>query len=211
MPIDSAPVAAADWLQIIGVAGFALAVASLLWQVQTWREGHKERITVTLRNQAPDELAVMRGRQSKPALVAEVVNVGRVSVFVKEVVLERVATNEPPPSFGPGPVDGIVRAEFQRPDDADEGLVAGQASQFALTEGAGFLKKFLESEEVWLAVRSNRGELCRMKTNTFMAQLKLFHDTIAPGEQRELENLRDIGIEPPPSPIPSSDAGTSDR
>ncbi len=178
-------------VDIVGVIACILAAGSLLWQWKTWRESHREYVRVSLKWETGHEGSSYQGpRHSR--IVAEVVNLGRLPVYVKEVVFERKAENEPKPSFGPGPEHGIVRMKLERYRGQQNPLNVGEGHLFYLPEqGSGFLQRFIDTKYSWLVVRSERQVLCRLRHNKFTQILQRLIDTLKPIELRELKELQE--------------------
>lgn len=178
-------------VDVVGVIACVLAAASLLWQGKTWRESNRERVIVRLRWNPPGtETPWSAG--TPPGVSAEIVNIGRVPVYLREVVIERNAKGEPPTSFDSTPADGIARLEFRRERDVANPLKVGEAHVFWLERGGtGYIQKFVASKHARLIVRSDRGDLCKIRAKAFRPLLGQFQDAIAPTEEAELSGIRE--------------------
>lgn len=147
-----------EHVNIIGVAGLLLAIAFLALQYKLWRDEHRERVSVKVDwGRAPQSSSGI-GRDGPESILVDVVNIGRVPVYVREVVIERNASDEPRPSFGEPPMDGIARMEFKALTNTEEPLQVGQSQQYILPEhGSGFVEKFVSAQDAVFRVRSARG------------------------------------------------------
>lgn len=145
---------------ILGVLGFLLACAALGWHVWTYRSDRKERIGAKLSIGA-------RIGFPEPTLWLYVWNLGRVPVYIKEVVLEM--SNEK------GELGKEVWSMLLQAHPAcSDALQPGQAREYVLSANHYFIKRGsdLQEDDVSLVVRSPKGELLRIRGSEVSVYLR---------------------------------------
>lgn len=181
-----------EHVDIVGVAGLLLAIASLALQYKLWRDEHRERVCVKVEWGRVPQTSRGLERDGPKTVLVEVVNIGRVPVYVREVVIERNASGEPTPSFGEPPKDGVARMEFKSLTNTDEPLQVGQSQQYMLPEhGSGFVEKFVSARDAVLLVRSARGVVGGYPMRQIVPLLLQFVEQARPGEERVKKQLQE--------------------
>jgi hypothetical protein len=129
-------------MDVAGVAALFIAGGHVLWTIR----GHREQASATIR--AGKGWAVTH----RPSLEVEVVNCGRCRVFLREVVLR---SSRAPDKRG-------VRFV---PNDSDvqSGIEPGDRRRYGFpVEEIPQRYKDSHPRDVWVAVESNKRELCRI-------------------------------------------------
>lgn len=177
---------------IIGAFGFAIAVASFMWQVRTYKAERIEKVAAHLTASFGFELWGMDERKwsSLPpglrdsyavsALHLQVVNIGQMPLYIKDVVL---CSGDEPNALG----SVLCEHRFKPSSPADDGRLAP-------SEGRTFVLpiSFAVTEEVsggqapryWIAVRSTKGEVYREEGSHVWSYVKQCADMHA-GWQEE--------------------------
>lgn len=170
--------------------GIALASSSLLWQLRTWLESTREVVATRVRMHDPAMEMHPFGGEKLPVLFVEVVNHGRLPIYLRSVVLRRRKNRrEPNPSIGP-PLGAYVELEFRPQSDAKAPLNVGEARGFLISEvGSEAIQKFLDAWRFWLVVITDRGVVSCKSARDLRPLLAHLRDRNTPRENRMREEM----------------------
>ena len=154
--------------QVLGVCGFFLAIACLIWQVWSWKQDRVERV-------AGEASYFMPVGDKYGTLAVRLWNSGNRPVYITSVALTRA--REIPASEGIFADREFFETLLASPIPPNQSLAPGQPRTYTLLENSISMEmcsRFTSAptEQVWVAVHSAAGEILRLDGREFISFIK---------------------------------------